>query len=453
MSEKTKKQVSGWANNKESPNDPTKFFGDFLYHTFFPLLLMSTTPIFVVAIVYTNTHLDGSLARLVSTIFEKGFVEFITTIYQFPTNETWTILGIFVAFEILLMVVIPGKPHKGPVTATGHVPIYKGNGMQAFVVTMAALLAVHYSGLYNIATVYDKMREIITASSMFSIPFCLLLYFKGLIAPSSTDNYVSGNIVMDYYWGIELYPRILGIDLKMLVNCRVGMMSWPILLVCFLMKQLELHGEVSSTMMISVGVQMVYLAKFYWWETGYFDTIDIMHDRFGWMLCWGCLNWVPSLYTNCTFYLVSHRINLDNITAVLVFTAGVFAVLINYAIDEQRQRFRKLDGKVNIWGKPAKFIEASYITTDKKEKKSKLLISGYWGLSRHFNYVAELSAALLWAPPVQTEHILPYAYFIFLVILLVHRAYRDETRCSKKYGKSYEEYKKKVPYLLIPYVF
>jgi len=80
-------------------------------------------------------------------------------------------------------------------------------------------------------------------------------------------------------------------------------------------------------------------------------------------------------------------------------------------------------------------------------------VSGWWGVSRHFNYVAELAAALLWTPPVQNTHFLPYWYFVYLSILLVHRAFRDEVRCTKKYGKDYALYKDKVPYLLVPGVF
>ncbi len=32
--------------------------------------------------------------------------------------------------------------------------------------------------------------------------------------------------------------------------------------------------------------------KFFYWETGYFNTIDITMDRAGYYLCWGCLVWV-----------------------------------------------------------------------------------------------------------------------------------------------------------------
>ena len=36
----------------------------------------------------------------------------------------------------------------------------------------------------------------------------------------------------------------------------------------------------------------VYLFKFFRWETGYFNTLDITLDRAGFMLCWGCLCYV-----------------------------------------------------------------------------------------------------------------------------------------------------------------
>jgi 7-dehydrocholesterol reductase len=34
---------------------------------------------------------------------------------------------------------------------------------------------------------------------------------------------------------------------------------------------------------------MAYLVKFYMWETGYWGSMDIQHDRAGYYICWGCL--------------------------------------------------------------------------------------------------------------------------------------------------------------------
>ena len=72
-----------------------------------------------------------------------------------------------------------------------------------------------------------------------------------------------------------------------------------------------------------------------------------------------------------------------------------------------------------IWGRKAKFIPVEYTSHDGKTKKSKLLISGFWGLSRHMNYVFELLLALSWSLPGLGYGLSPFLYFFFLVILFI----------------------------------
>jgi 7-dehydrocholesterol reductase len=115
--------------------------------------------------------------------------------------------------------------------------------------------------------------------------------------------------------------------------------------------------------------------------------------------------------------------------------------------------FRETNGNTLIWGKKPQFIAAKYLTEDGQEHKSMLLVSGFWGLSRHFNYVPEVGVALFWSLPGLYYHFLPYIYVVYLTALLVHRSWRDEERCLRKYGKFYEEYKRKVPYFLFPYIY
>ena len=47
--------------------------------------------------------------------------------------------------------------------------------------------------------------------------------------------------------------------------------------------------------------------------------------------------------------------------------------------------------------------------------------SGFWGISRHLNYVWELMLALSWSLPGLGSGPWTFMYFIFLVVLLVHR--------------------------------
>lgn len=80
--------------------------------------------------------------------------------------------------------------------------------------------------------------------------------------------------------------------------------------------------------------------------------------------------------------------------------------------------------------------------------------AGWWGLSRHFHYLPEISAAIFWTIPVHgLDQCLVYFYPFFLTLLLLDRAYRDDVRCSSKYGKFWKEYCRQVPYKVFPFIW
>jgi 7-dehydrocholesterol reductase len=231
------------------------------------------------------------------------------------------------------------------------------------------------------------------------------------------------------------------------------MMGWSALFICFAGAQVEQTGTLSTSMAVSAGLVVAYLFKFFVWESGYFTSLDIMHDRFGYYICWGVLVWVPAIYTVFGQYLVVHPIALHPLAAVAIAGVGLLALWMNYAADAQRQRVRATGGATTVWGKPPLMLRARYRTADGEERESLLLASGYWGLARHFHYVPELTLALCWALPVGTSALLPYLYVIFLFILLLDRAGRDDRRCHAKYGASWDEYRRLVPWKVFPRVY
>jgi hypothetical protein len=78
------------------------------------------------------------------------------------------------------------------------------------------------------------------------------------------------------------------------------------------------------------------------------------------------------------------------------------------------------------------------------------MTSGWWGYSRHINYLGDLTMALAWCLPCGFQTPIPYFYFFYFAFLLWHRQGRDELKCRKKYGKDWDKYCKKVPYKIIP---
>lgn len=422
-----------------------------------PVFLMTFTPNMVMVMWYTNLHFGGSLLKMLEFALQEGFVATWWKVWgpvMFGSPLAWTILAVFASVQIAMMLLLPGEVIYGPLTPRGHIPKYKSHGFLSFVLTVTMFfLSTSVLKLFPATIIYDNFGELLGALNLFSLIFCGVLYIKGHLWPTSLDVGASGNILFDYYWGVELYPRIFGVDVKWFTNCRFGMMSWSIILFSFAAKQQELYGAISPGMYVSVGLQVLYCAKFFVWEAGYFCSMDIMHDRAGYMICWGCLVWVPSIYTSPGLYLVHNQPHMSVTVAWAVFIVGAASVLINYWADYQRQHVRLTQGKCTIWGRPPRMVSASYISHDGKPKSSLLLTSGWWGLSRHFHYLPELLGTFCWTVPALFENVLPYFYFVFLTVLLMHRLFRHEERCATKYGTYWNQYCKLVPYKLIPFVF
>eukprot|EP00250_Pteridium_aquilinum_P016192 c22993_g1_i1 orf=421-1800(-) len=415
-------------------------------------LLLSCPP-FVILLWYTLVHMDGSALKTWDFLREHG-LQGLFNIWPSPSLVAWKIIAVYAAFEAALQLLLPGKKVLGPISPMGNRPVYKENGVAAYLCTMVVYVLIWRLGWFNPAIVYDHLGEIFSALIFGSIVFCVLLYIKGHVAPSSADSGSSGDPIIDFYWGMELYPRIgKSFDIKVFTNCRFGMMGWAVLAITYCIKQYEVQGRVADSMLVSTALMLIYITKFFWWESGYWNTMDIAHDRAGFYICWGCLVWVPSVYTSPAMYLVNHPITLGSQVALSIFFAGVACIYINYDCDRQRQIFRKTNGKCNIWGRPASKIDATYVTETGETKSSLLLCSGWWGISRHFHYMWEILAAFFWSVPALFSHVLPYFYVVFLTILLVDRSIRDDHRCMTKYGKYWTAYCKKVPYKIIPWIY
>jgi 7-dehydrocholesterol reductase len=173
-------------------------------------------------------------------------------------------------------------------------------------------------------------------------------------------------------------------------------------------------------------------------------------DRFCYYICWGVLAWVPAVYALVSLFLVEHSPSLSLAEGAGIAILGVAALLINYDADAQRQRFRASAGKANIWGKPGEAIVAAYTTGDGERRENLLLVSGWWGVARHFHYVPELLLAAAWTLPAGFTVALPWFYLFFLTILLFDRAKRDDLRCAAKYGPAWDAYRARVPRRIIP---
>lgn len=414
-----------------------------------PLFFMATLPATTVLLWIIVAHFDGSILRFVT----EASVDRVVGLWPWPSAKSAAILATWVAVQTFLLLALPCGRRVGSTTPEDDAVFYRLNGVLAFFTTVVCFCLGGYLGAFSPTVVYDQFGEILMTSNLAAIAGSVVLYLKGLWAPSTRDSGTSGRLIWDFYWGVELHPRLFGIDLKQLVICRIAMMGWAVILLSCAAKQIVEYGRLSNAMAISVGLQLVYIFKFFCWEDGYFNTLDIMHYRLGYRNFWGVMAWLPAVYPLASLFLVDHPNNMPLDAAAAITLLGLTAIWANYDADAQRQRVRLKAGNTTVWGRTPQVVRASYTTPGGAQQEALLLMSGWWGVARHFHYVPEVVLAVSWTLPAGLNYLLPWFYIVYLLMLLVHRAAYDDHRCLEKYGKAWSTYCARVPYRMIPYVY
>ncbi len=291
--------------------------------------------------------------------------------------------------------------------------------------------------------------------NIFGLLFVGYLYFAGRKEywGKEEDDKKEYSGLFRFYRGLEFHPRIGGVDIKQLTNCRFGMIFWQVIIIIFAFFSYYTSGF-NVAMWVTVVLQTIYIAKFFWWETGYFNTLDITLDRAGYYICWGCLVFLPAFYTFTCYYLANNPSMISGLVGMVILLLGIWFIWMNYKVDKEKEDF-KANPECKIWGNKAEYINCAPLSDIKEEgkKPSKLLVSGWWGKSRHMNYTYEIGLSGCWSAVGAPVGIAPFAYLGYIIALLVHRIYRDEDKCKVKYGKYWDEYCKKVPARLIPGIY
>ncbi|MSS73801.1 MAG: hypothetical protein EXS64_20280 [Candidatus Latescibacteria bacterium] len=286
------------------------------------------------------------------------------------------------------------------------------------------------------------MGPLLTTSNLFAFAFSLSLYFHGRARRKEEE--VSGRPLYDFFMGTSLNPRIGDFDLKLFCEARPSLILWVLIDLSLAARQYQTHGRLTTPMILVVAFQSLYVADYFFHESAILTTLDVKHEKFGWMLCWGNLVWVPFTYTLQAHYLIHHTHDLPAWGAAALIALNAGGYYIFRSANRQKHRFRA-DPEGLIWGRRPEYIRT--------RRGALLLTSGWWGVARHFNYVGDLTMGLAWCLPCLFDHLLPYFYIIYLTALLIHRERRDNTLCLAKYGRDWEAYCQKVRWRILPRLY
>ncbi|KAG7195379.1 erg24, C-14 sterol reductase [Scheffersomyces spartinae] len=374
----------------------------------------------------------------------------------FFDKTTWVAYLIWFSILAVLDIILPGKEMKGITLRDGTQLDYKINGWPMIMLLLTILtsrLAIS-SDYYlpELAFLYNNHLKLTGTTIAFSFILATLVYIASFIPLRGKNgmgtkerilsiNGNTGSPFYDWFIGRELNPRIGYLDIKLFCELRPGLLLWFLINLSCIHHQYHKLGFVSDSLILVNVLQAFYIVDGVQNEEGVLSMIDITTDGFGYMLCFGDLAWLPISYCLQARYLLIKPLNLGITNCLLVNGVMALGFYIFHLANQQKSDFKQ--GKLD-------HLNLKLIKT---KTGSKLLCDGWWGLSQHINYLGDWFIGWSWCLTTGFETPLTYFYVIYFGSLLFHRQTRDEMKCRAKYGSTWEEYERKVPYKIIPYIY
>ncbi|KAJ6005555.1 Delta(14)-sterol reductase [Penicillium sp. IBT 35674x] len=413
----------------------------------------------------------------------------------FDLDVTLWVLSYY-AFSLFLQISLPGQVLEGVPLACGGRHKYKFNAFPSALIILGSLAAgtyMHGADFVVWTFLWDNYVKVITANLLISSTVALFVYLKSFSVPEPgsanpgsrelAPGGHTGNVLYDFFIGRELNPRVRlpipfvseesrTIDIKVFMEMRPGLLGWTILNLSNVAHQYRTYGYVTDSIILVTIFQAFYILDSLYMEPAIMTTMDVIMDGFGFMLSFGDVVWVPHVYSIQSRYLAVFPLQLGWSGMALVVGVTAVGYSIFRGANNQKNRFRTDPNDPRV--KHIKFIETA--------SGSKLMISGWWGLARHINYLGDWVMSWAYCLPtgiagyaiietinpasghlqkqaVQTPEvrgwgmIFTYFYMLYFAVLLIHREMRDEEKCERKYGADWTRYTSLVRSRIIPGIY
>jgi delta14-sterol reductase len=336
----------------------------------------------------------------------------------------------FVAVLFGLTLVLPGPVHEGAPRPDGGRPSYRLNGLAIFALVMVAAAACQAAG-WSLGVLARNFWPLCLGANLLAFAAAAVLL---LLGREPRQGWLRG-----YFYGRDRDPTLLGVDLK-LFSYRPSLIGLALINLSFAALQIETEGRLSLAMAAYQAMTLLYIANYFQFEHGMLFTWDIIEERFGWMLVWGDYVLVPFFYCLPAIFLARPQPPLPAALVAALVLLYLLGFWLFRGANQQKHDFKR-DPATRIWGRPAETLEG------------RLLVSGFWGIGRKLNYAGELTMYVAWTALAGIASPWPWLLPAWLGTLLVHRAWRDEQRCRRKYGALWDAYCRRARFRMIPFVY
>lgn len=351
----------------------------------------------------------------------------------------------FIVFGVLVIlhITLPALRVTGYVRdeQTGELLSYRLNGLLVF----AIALGVWWFEVGGIPR--DWLFRATFYSVAGSTVLALLITAFLMITAQSKDR----NGFRDFWGGWDLNPKIGNrLDVKMILYIFGGTLL-ALNVLSGAAYHVELYGENANLgVYVYAGMWTFFIVDYFCFERVQLYTYDIIHERLGFKLIWGCLVVYAYLYL-IPLWGLSHYAEPSFLESAglyyLVACAAMFVVgwVISRGSNWQKYTFKRWPERKFLG-----LIEPKTLG----DQEPRILCSGFWGAARHMNYFGEFLMALAMA--LSFGHFLnvwAWIYVVFIVGLFLHRQRTDDVFCAEKYGDAWTQYCTQTPTRIIPGIY
>ena len=451
--------VDGWANGMDPKID---YSGHFEFGGQPGVLaMMIGFPLLMYYMWIGATYYDGKFPMPAK---DESFTEFVRHLGRlaytgaFPSIKAWTIYWTFLLFEGACYCLLPGVWAKGkPLAHEGGKQLpYYCSAVWALWATLALAASLHVIGLFKLYTLIDDFGPIMSVAIISGFGVSFAAYFSALAR--GKQHRMTGKPIYDFFMGAELNPRMFGIlDFKMFFEVRIPWYMMLLTTISVAARQYEQHGYVPPETAFLVMAHFLYANACSKGEALIVPTWDMYYEKWGFMLIFWNLAGVPLSYIHCTLYLANHDpqdVSWNKFGLAILFVVYLFLYWVWDTTNSQKNTFRHQERGGGYQERKA-FPQLPWRSVKnpniiRTETGDSILADGWYGYARKPHYTCDLFFALSWGAVCGLDSPFPWFYPVFFSVMISHRALRDIQRCEKKYGRSWEEYKKQVPYLFIP---
>ncbi|MDR2483496.1 MAG: DUF1295 domain-containing protein [Treponema sp.] len=355
------------------------------------------------------------------------------------------VLGFFtpwIAYAVItiLHILVPAKKRQGYVKSgkTGEVLRYRINGIVvlALCVLLWALL-VRFQALPP-----DWLYRVRWASLLGALTLGLLFSFAVVLPYPSTGK----PFFADLWFGRLKNPQFREgfIDAKMWLYL-IGAVMLQLNVLSFAARHYLTHENPNPGLFLGAALLSWFVWDYLSFEKVHLYTYDFIAERVGFKLGFGCLTFYPYFYA-VSLWAAAGLPNPGRPRWLHLCSAAVFFTgwILSRGANMQKYRFKTAPDKKFLWIKPDALSNGEH----------SLLVNGFWGMSRHINYLGEILMASGIALSVGYPGLWPaWLYPLYYAGLLFTRQMDDDKLCRAKYGSLWDAYTRKVKYRIIPFIY